>query len=117
MNTNQTLFPFTPKPKDTDYQAEYIFRYFARPASHRTGEITEISKNDFNSISKNPLYKTVKLEWKISGPDFSVLDISKKFEVIKPISSVNKDSIKLAEKILPGLSGKLTNLLQFWSGY
>jgi hypothetical protein len=113
MNVNEIVRESVPKPDDSDYERGIMTRYFCRPTVRKSGEIKEISKETCSRLQKNPLYTTLEIIWKIGGPlEESKMDVTGKYEVDRSVKKANKATLKEAEKKMPGISAKLTNILQ-----
>jgi len=106
--------PFRPKPTDKDYKVGEIRRYFAQQTTQPTGEITEVSKAQFEALKTNPLYRVVDVRWKISGPVEDTLDPETEEVKIVGAENSNKASIRIAAKTIPTIHRKLNNPLQFY---
>ena len=102
--------PSPPKPTERDYKAGKLDRYFIQNTS--TNTITEISKQLFDSKSKNrPLYeKVAKLEWKLEGP---VNDITVNGNIFKGASSVNREAVMELNKTIKGIQDIVTDYSEF----
>jgi hypothetical protein len=102
-----------PNPNTRDYEKGYITRYFTQNATDTNSAIFEISANTFTNIQNNPMYVSVSLKWRITGPkettyreDGQVLDMN--------VSESNRRAILLHYDKIPNLKMYLPNLLQFW---
>jgi hypothetical protein len=91
--------PFAPTPSEGDYEVGYITRYFVQRIADES-IIFEINDRTYSSCFNNPFFKTVNLDWKISG------DASE-------IKEANKKSLKLASETLPTIELYLPYLLQY----
>ena len=104
-----------PIPEQKDYDKGYITRYFARQANSPQSEIIEVEKKKYTKIvgDSTGFYKTINLDWKITGELNSKL-----VNGIKHIGvlEANENSIKDAEKTLPGISSVLGNLIKYYKG-
>lgn len=96
----RTIKPFVPTITEDDYTLGYIQRYFVQKANDKNSIIYEISPNTFNTLLANVFFKTVRLNWKISGTD-------------DEIKTVNKKVLIYASKTIPAITLYLPNLLQF----
>jgi len=111
--------PFVPTPSQKDYDLGEIRRYFAQQANNKTGEIFELSKQDFESAKLSPLYLTASLRWKISGPAASARSTvgGKSIRERSGIVEANTTAVKQAAKKMPAISQKLSNPFQLWRGF
>jgi hypothetical protein len=91
---------FVPNPTDEEYKIGYITRYFVQKANDNASYIYEISEKVFSMISTNPFYKTVELDWKISGDR-------------EEVREMNRKSIRFASKDMKSIGLYLPNHLQF----
>jgi hypothetical protein len=89
-----------PKPTDGDYKVGYITRYFTQKANDNGSYIYEISERQFSSLLDTPFYKTVELDWKISGDRVEVMEM-------------NRKSIRFASNDMKSIGLYLPNHLQF----
>ena len=94
-----------------------LIRYFARQTNHTSGEITEITEQQYNKLRSNPLYKTLALKWKISGQLDDVAgppSINTPTRLYTGVMTANQMAVVAGNEVLPGLVDKLTNLQQFY---
>lgn len=94
-----------------------LMRYFVRQANHYSGDILEIDERRFNKLRINPMYKTVKVAWKITGRLDDVMgtnNINSPTRLVTGVNTANKMAIEDADKELPGLKYKIMNYSQFW---
>ena len=101
-----------PTPQKSDYDRGFITRYFAQRINNLT--IQEVSNENFNSISDS-LYVKVSLKWKITGIQKS--KVSGKVVVQEGVENFNRQSVAMASSTISGLSGAISNYLEFWQGY
>ena len=95
-------------------KAGMISRYFVQNVSNK--KIFEVDKQQYDSyqnklIDKN-LYQVIKLTWYISG---NINDKIIGTVLKKGVKSKNQRAIKFAQQSIPGLSAKLTNLLEYYA--
>jgi hypothetical protein len=92
----------------------YVTRYFIKKINESS--ISEIDKTQYDAwVSKkidNNLYVAVEVFWKIAG--------NRNTELVRGVQlpgvvEVNLENISRANQIVPGISSKLTNLLQYYS--
>lgn len=93
--------PFVPNITSNDIRRGYIERRFAQKLNDNLSPITEISESNFGKISKNPLYRTVLLRWRITGTAVEV-------------KTSNRASISEHLGKMPQLRNRLVNLIQFY---
>lgn len=108
---NNIVYPvnFVPNPVKAEYDLGKTSRYFVKKIN--SGEISEVSKNNFNDVS-DILYTKVFLTWYISGPKNN---IKQGYVVInKGVTESNKESIATAEQSMKGIKNYLTDYLQFY---
>ena len=111
--------PFIPHPTDNDYKVGEIQRYFIQQSNQKSGEIFEISKQSFADFQLSPLYVTVSLRWKISGPAESTRS-NIHGTMVRERSGVleaNQAEIVRARTKIPQISQKLLNPFQYWRGW
>ena len=92
--------PFIPNPNEKDYKRGYIVRYFVHSVNNSATPIFEVNKPGYLKYSINSFYKTVQLDWRLTG---SPEDVKKS----------NRISIQIASDVISKLSLYLPNLLQF----
>lgn len=109
----ETISTHIPNPSEKDYGRGYIARYFAQNVSDINSPIFEINENTFTRIQSNPLYTSVSIKWRLTGPketqyreDGQVLDMN--------VSESNRRAILLHYAKIPNLKLYLPNLLQFY---
>ncbi len=105
--------PYKPTPSKDDYTRGYIDRNFVKKVNENT--IVEVQFAQIGNI--NPaLYKLVSLRWYISGPKETIVN---KNGVVEKLGVSTQNQYEIATvKIETGvdLSGKLSNLLEYWRG-
>lgn len=89
-----------PDPTDADYLRGYITRYFVQKANDSAAPILEINETEYNRLSTKSQYKTISLDWKISGS-------------IEKITEANKKSIAYATDGMKNIRLYLPNLQQY----
>lgn len=100
-----------PSPTESDYSKGYITRYFVKRVNGDMSTVREISQEDYNTVSKDPLYVSTSLTWVIKGklsPSYIGNQV-----VLSGVLNINDAAIKIAEKVVPGISFILLNLAQF----
>jgi hypothetical protein len=108
---------FVPRPTAADYKFGEISRYFAQQTNQPNGEIIEIAKNTYDSLSVKSLFRVVNLRWRISGPANNTTDpITGEINVLG-VMSANQAAIRQAAKTMPAIGRKLTNTIQLWNGF
>lgn len=105
-----------PVPNDKDYEYGEIQRYFTQVTNQINGDIIEISREVWKDLQDNPLYRTIELRWKISGPLTDSYDEVGR-RVRTGIRTSNRISVEQASKEMPALKNRLTNPLQLWRGF
>ena len=113
LNTFPVVFQYAnelhPRPTQQDYSRGYIMRYFVKKVND--SPIIEVSYQNYETLSKF-LYVMTSLKWEISGTKNDIF-INGTIQS-NGVYNNNLNSIKNAEKILPGISKKLKNPLQFY---
>jgi len=109
-------FPKTivPNPNATDYENQFINRFFTQKVNDDNGFIFEIDEDEFNLLNVNPYWKVVKMRWRIAGPLDSVFLKDKLIDI--GVKKSNIGSISEATKNLKNISLYLPNILQFYKG-
>jgi hypothetical protein len=91
-----------------------ITRYFIKKINEQT--ILEIDLDQFNAVASGTidinLYITAKIEWSITGP---FEDTYTNGTTVLGVKNKNYKALLEAEKILPGIIGKLSNLIEYYS--
>jgi hypothetical protein len=108
--------PFIPRPSEKDFDLGEIQRYFAQQTNQKTGEITEISRQNFSALQGSSIYTTVSLRWKIAGPSEDTLD-AKGARILPGVATANNAATGSAAKTMPSIRNKLTNPFQLWRGF
>lgn len=89
-----------PKPKKLNFTRGYVTRYFVQKSNDTSAPIYEVSSDNITTYSNNSLYKTVSLDWRLTGEK-------------SDIKKSNLASIRLASETIPKIGLYLPNLLQF----
>jgi len=99
-------------PTENDYINGYFKRYFCNRVNGDVKTILEINEKQFNDIVDNVLYKTISIDWRISGniQDESMIDGI----IIPGVINTNINTLKRIEKELPGISLYISNPAQFY---
>lgn len=97
---NDKLKTFIPSPNETDFKRGYIVRYFTQKANDESAPIFEVDKLLYSDLKENAFYKTISLDWKITG------DLEK-------IREANSKSVKFASKNFKAIEFHLPNKIQF----
>lgn len=97
-----------------DRNKGFCYRYFIKKVNQfDIQEIDESQYNDWISKKIDPnLYTAVKITWYISG---NIQDERSNNAVKKGVITKNLTELKRAEKSLSGISGKLTNLTEYYT--
>jgi hypothetical protein len=104
---------YQPKPTGDDYRVGYFARWFSMRINGNVA--TEIDPTTQSQIDSN-LYKTVTLNWKISGPRYPKI-VNKIIEQtgVEPENRTEIERVKRENAV--DLSRTLTNMVEFWRGY
>ena len=103
---------YTPIPTPEDYVKGYFTRYVIRRVNGDASTVIELSQEGYKEIQDNPLYKSIRFDWKISG----VLEdtpLPNKMS-LPGVATWNRSTISLAGKYLLGIEQYLTNPIQFY---
>lgn len=109
---------FRPTPSLEDFERGYIIRYFLQ----KRNEINNIIEVDLKQSKKvkldgtrainGNLYKLFTIEWKISGPEFDVLD-DKGNIITAGVVDTNRRTIFINDSNNPGTANMLGDLREF----
>jgi len=107
-----------PELKDEDYERGSIFRYFARQANSPTAPIIEIDKDQYESWHSpdsgldKQFYSVCAVRWRIRGDlnGYTADDGTYR----KGVLEGNRDSLKLADEKLPGISDIIQDYIKYW---
>ena len=110
----KTIVSFYPVITKTNLAAKYIIRYFIKKINETTIiEIDEPQYADWVNKKIDPnLYVAVKLIWQIAG---SLTSTNTNGALFPSVAAANQQRVNIAERTMPGLSAKLTNLIEFYS--
>lgn len=111
------ILDYYPTTSHRDIDNGYVMRYFVSQVNHKNGEITEIDSKTYQRLRKNPLYRTVSVEWKITGPLQDVKGDGRPNSAtvrVTGVLSANKKAVMLAEEEMPGIKYKLMDFKQLW---
>lgn len=114
------IVEYYPHPTKDEIDIGVMVRYFVRQANHRTGYITEITKAASDTLKDVPVYKTISLEWKITGALDDILGpqhINTPVRLYTGVRTANELTATRFDKEMPGLKDKLRNYVQFWIGF
>lgn len=103
---------FIVSPKKEDYNRGYITRYFVSNINYDS--IIETDAKSYN-FAENTFYRKVKMDWKITGPEYSIYR-GKMLEITGVIPH-NVIRIENAKKVMPNVETVVNNPKQFWRGY
>lgn len=101
--------PIYPSPSEDDYSSGQFTRYFMQRIGGKASDIREISKDGFNAVQKNPLYITLSLIWKLTGPknDFTLPSYT-----IYGVASTNSRTVGALNKTMHGIVQYLINPIE-----
>lgn len=114
--TDTEITEYFPTVTPEDAQRGFITRYFARQANHPTGFILEISKDDYDRLKLNSVYKLVTMPWRISGAidDMVNTTIGASVRMVTGAKTANRLALDMAEEEMPGMKDRIRNLLQLF---
>ena len=92
--------PFKHTINSNDIKRGYITRYFVQKTNDSQTPIIEVSNSNYTVMTKNPLFKSTKLKWRIDG-------------TIEEIKNSNRASISEQLSKMPQLKNRLVNLLEY----
>lgn len=95
--------PIYPSPTGSDYQAGQFNRYFMQQVTNN--KINEISQTGYQDLQQNPLYNSLTLVWKLTGPLHDTATAS-------GVADTNARTLAMNEKSMPGISSYLSNLIE-----
>jgi hypothetical protein len=103
--------PDTQKPTNADIKAGYMLRYFAYKVND--GNITELNKDDYDKLGSKDgldiyLWKPFSIRWKISGPDYDIIDSMGNIKEVGIIDT-NKRTIDITSETYPTLNRYITD--------
>ena len=109
----KSIYPHQVTIDIADIKKTWITRYFVqRQTDYAIIEINLDQINDLNSGLIDPnLYKSVKLNWFISGP----LQDSGTVIKMTGVLTKNKLAVNAAEKIMPGIRNRLNNFSELYN--
>ena len=103
---------YFPTPKKEDYQRGFIIRAFTKLISDENSSIIEVEEGQVFALKQNIFYKTVVLNWKLTGPKYNILD--EDGGEVEGVLEYNTTQIANANRILHGVVDKLPDPLQFY---
>lgn len=103
-------------PTDKDYELGEIDRYFVQVTNQLNGEIVEVAQQIWKDLQSNPMYRSIELRWKISGPLTDSYDEDGQ-RVRIGLRAANMTTVRQSAKQMPAIAHQLTNPLQFWRGF
>ena len=91
------------QPTTVDYTNGYMYRYFYKRLNSPTAIIRELLKKQYDIISTNTVYKSIRIKWKITGREKS------------EVESTNNNTIENADTEMYGIYDFLKkNLSLYW---
>lgn len=90
-----------PNPTDRDYKVGYIKRYFVQKANDLNSYIYEIDFKNYSLLLNNKFYKTIELDWKLTGDR-------------NEVAQMNMKSVRFSSTDIKNLKLYLPNYLQFY---
>ena len=108
---------YTPQITQDAIDKRFIMRYFTRQVNVKIGEIVEISPTVYTALQTNTLWQTVAVVWRISGPLDDILGTqvaNTPNRLYTGVTTANTNSIKAADKEMPGMVNKLNNPVQYY---
>tara|TARA_B100001248_G_C27064516_1_gene311093 strand:+ start:16 stop:435 length:420 start_codon:yes stop_codon:yes gene_type:complete len=100
------------EPEGSDYDSEFIRRYFAKKANEKNGNIYEISVAQYEELYTNPFYEVTKIGWKIAGPLRSVYENG--IKVKEGVIDYNEIAFKKLRKTIPNIGSKIRSLTEYY---
>ena len=104
--------PYVPNPKKEDYQRGLIIRAFAKRIPDENSGIIEVEEGLLFTLKQNIFYKTVVINWKLTGSKYNIMDMTK--VDVEGVYEYNANQRMLAANIIPGIIDKLPDPLQFY---
>lgn len=95
--------PIYPSPTTTDYSNGQFNRYFMQLVTNN--KINEVSQAGYQAIQQNPLYNSLALIWKLTGPLHDTSTAS-------GVADTNARTLSMNEKAMPGISSYLSNPIE-----
>jgi len=109
----KTVYPVNITIDIVDIKKTYITRYFLQKQTDYS--IIEINLDQLNDLDSNiidpNLYTSVKLNWYIAGP---LLDTGTGIKT-RGVLTKNQLEVNVAEKVIPGIRSRLTNLSEYYT--
>lgn len=105
------IFPFRANPAKQDYDKGWFTRYFIKRVNGGIETIREVSEQDYDKSFEDILYRKMSLQWKLKGSIYD--DKSNLNNPIYGVYDTNKRNVSSNEKLLPGISKYLVNLIEF----
>ena len=113
---------FTPQPKQENYDAGYLVRYFAQKLAAQDAIVYEIPQDVYRSrqdLIDLGLYGVVELSWKLTGPIRSQIvrnrlgpGVVQESKIIG-IFDYNREQVLKASATLPGLATSIVDYVEF----
>lgn len=94
-------------PDDSDYEKGFFTRYVIKRVNSGLETIREVSVEEYNRASSNPLYLAKSFTWKLKGPLYTTK------EGVPGIATVNQKTLDDLEKFIPEVKKYFTNLAQY----
>lgn len=98
---------FYSEPTQKDYDRGSYTRFVIKRVNSGLETILEVSQQEFDRASKDPLYNTKSFTWKLTGPLYTTP------EGIPGIVDVNQKTLDEVEKTIKDVKKYFTNLAQY----
>ncbi len=100
-----------------DYKLGYIERFFVKKRNDITSRIIEIDKDQYDLLGQtnvgidNDLYFGISLKWKISGPEYDIIENGR--VKVSGIVDTNTRTLFSKEVSMPGIKNFLSDLREY----
>jgi hypothetical protein len=95
-----------------EYNQGYFDRFFLRSSNDGSSPIIEVDELEFRLFLNNPFYIGVQISWKIAGNIDTIKNNNMVYEL--GVGDHNLRQLNLVEKLLPGISSKLSDIHEFY---
>jgi hypothetical protein len=99
------------QPTQDDYNKGFFTRYVIKRVNSGFETIIEVSKEEYDRSSRDPLYIGSSFTWKITGPLYD--DLSNPNAPVYGIYNTNDRTVKELDKKIKGAKDYFTNLTQY----
>ena len=105
-----------PLPTTTDYENQFIIRYFIQKVNDDNGFVFEVDEQTYFEYKTNPYWKSEEIKWRIAGPIDEIYD-DMGMLLDKGVKKSNEGILNFAAANIKNIRLYFPNLLQFYKQF